>query len=277
MALLRGKGTDLEITLADRDAGEALLELERRLSERPDFYRGASAVLTVGKEPLSVEALSAIEGVLRAGGVTIRALRGPREARGLAERCGMAFEESHREEVLEEIARRRRDGARVVRLSEKARSLVPDFEGARADIARRRKRGESSVPRLEVRPVRSAPQGIAAADARTHARYHRGTVRGGQSLHEVGHLVVVGDVNPGAELVATGDVVVFGRLAGVAHAGARGDTEARIYALEMRPTQVRIGAYIAADADERRPSGPEVALVRDGRIVIVPAANGLDG
>ena len=67
--------------------------------------------------------------------------------------------------------------------------------------------------------------------------YHVGTLRGGQSLHNLGNIVVVGDVNPGAELVASGDIVVFGALRGVAHAGAQGDAGARVYAIELAPTQ----------------------------------------
>jgi septum site-determining protein MinC len=78
-------------------------------------------------------------------------------------------------------------------------------------------------------------------------------------------------VNPGAELVATGDIVVFGRLAGVAHAGAQGETGARVYALDLDATQLRIATFIAADpAPGARTPRPEAAFVRDGRIGVVP-------
>ena len=83
--------------------------------------------------------------------------------------------------------------------------------------------------------------------------YHRGTLRGGQALHNLGNLVVVGDVNPGAELVASGDIVVFGALRGVAHAGAQGDRAARVIALELAATQLRIATAIASgDVGPRR-------------------------
>ncbi|MFY9739130.1 MAG: septum site-determining protein MinC, partial [Candidatus Cybelea sp.] len=90
-------------------------------------------------------------------------------------------------------------------------------------------------------------------------------------LHHTGNIVVVGDVNPGAELLATGDILVFGRLAGIAHAGAQGDDSARIYALDLDPTQLRIATSIAADAEPKRRSTPvpEVAIARDGRIVVL--------
>ncbi len=96
------------------------------------------------------------------------------------------------------------------------------------------------------------------------------TLRGGQTIHYAGHVVVMGDVNPGAEIVAAGDVMVWGRLRGVVHASASGDDEAIVCALRLAPTQLRIGKYIARAPDEHREPerGPELARVRDGRILI---------
>jgi septum site-determining protein MinC len=102
--------------------------------------------------------------------------------------------------------------------------------------------------------------------------YHRGTLRGGQALHNLGNLVVIGDVNPGAELVASGDIVVFGALRGVAHAGAQGDRSARVIALELAPTQLRIATLIATSDAGPKPRGPEHASIADERIVVVPFA-----
>jgi septum site-determining protein MinC len=99
-------------------------------------------------------------------------------------------------------------------------------------------------------------------------------LRGGQSLQHVGNIVVIGDVNPGAELVAGGDVVVVGALLGTAHAGAQGDDAARVIAIEMMPTQLRIATYIAVDDTGRRPTEPEEAYVKNGRIVIASVKAG---
>ena len=57
--------------------------------------------------------------------------------------------------------------------------------------------------------------------------------------------VVLGDVNPGAEIIAEGDVVVFGALRGLAHAGAGGERTARIWALSIEPNQIRIADLVA--------------------------------
>jgi septum site-determining protein MinC len=100
--------------------------------------------------------------------------------------------------------------------------------------------------------------------------YHSGTLRGGQTLQQVGNIVVVGDVNPGAELVASGDIVVFGALRGTAHAGAQGDATARVIALELAATQLRIATFIAADDGKRKARGAEVAFVENERIAIAP-------
>jgi septum site-determining protein MinC len=95
----------------------------------------------------------------------------------------------------------------------------------------------------------------------------RHTVRNGRSVHSEGHVVVVGDVNAGAEIIAGGDVVVWGRLRGTVHAGATGDESAVVCALHLAPTQLRIAGYITiSPEDKRRKPKPERALIRNGRI-----------
>jgi septum site-determining protein MinC len=99
----------------------------------------------------------------------------------------------------------------------------------------------------------------------------RRTLRSGSTVRHSGHVVVIGDVNPGAEIVAGGDVVVWGRLRGVVHAGADGDEQAVVCALDLSPTQLRIAGCIAVSPNEKRRSpSPEVAAIRAGRIVADP-------
>lgn len=99
----------------------------------------------------------------------------------------------------------------------------------------------------------------------------RRTLRSGQTLRHPGDVVVIGDVNPGAEIVAGGDIVVWGRVRGLVHAGALGSEDAVICALDLAPTQLRIGGRIARSPEEgpREPM-PEMVSVRDGQIVAVP-------
>jgi septum site-determining protein MinC len=97
----------------------------------------------------------------------------------------------------------------------------------------------------------------------------RRTLRSGQALHHTGHVVLIGDVNPGAEVIAGGDIVIWGKLRGTAHAGAMGDETALICALQLMPSQIRIGSLIARPPDRGRPPKvPEVASVQKGRIVV---------
>ena len=96
------------------------------------------------------------------------------------------------------------------------------------------------------------------------------TLRSGQSIHCAGHVVILGDVNPGAEVIAGGDVIVWGRLRGIVHAGAMGDPARCVCALDLSPTQLRIGGHIARPPDERRRRKgprPERAFVSDDQIV----------
>ncbi len=100
---------------------------------------------------------------------------------------------------------------------------------------------------------------------------HR-TVRSGQVVRHAGTIVVIGDVNPGAEVIAEKDVVVWGKLRGVVHAGAGGDESIIVGALYLAPTQLRIGGFIARAPDEKRAQvwTAEIARVRDGQIVVEP-------
>jgi septum site-determining protein MinC len=94
------------------------------------------------------------------------------------------------------------------------------------------------------------------------------TLRSGRKVRSNGHVVVYGDVNPGAEIVAGGSVIVWGRLRGTVHAGANGDENAVVCALDLAPMQLRIANFITVSPqDKRRKPVPEIASVRQGRIV----------
>jgi septum site-determining protein MinC len=252
---LRGRLDGLEVTLAGCDLAEAMEALEARLAEQPSFYRGSSAVANFGETAPSAQDVARLRDLLAGGGIELRALSGSAPAlEALASLEGLRFEST------------------APRLSESARSLVADFSGARKDIAQRRKRGEASVRRAKIEPERTRPAPeLRLVDAPPSTLYHATTLRGGQTLHHTGNIVVVGDVNPGAELVATADILVFGRLAGIAHAGAQGDETARVYALDLAATQIRIATYIAAEDGGKRRSAPtpEAAIARNGQIIVL--------
>jgi len=127
---------------------------------------------------------------------------------------------------------------------------------------------------LERRPPPTLPSPPAGDSDGGAAMVVQRTLRSGQSIRHAGHVVIIGDVNPGAEIVAAGHVVVWGGLRGIVHAGAPdwgGDETALICALDLSPTQLRIAGHITRAPDERRrKTMPEVAAVRDGQIVAMP-------
>ncbi|MFR6290821.1 MAG: septum site-determining protein MinC [Peptococcaceae bacterium] len=98
----------------------------------------------------------------------------------------------------------------------------------------------------------------------------RKNIRSGQKVAYDGTLIVFGDVNAGAELVATGHILVLGTLRGVAHAGCQGDKNAVVYATQLCSLQLRIADMIARAPDgestERRV--PEIARIIDNYLVI---------
>ncbi|PLS78948.1 MAG: septum site-determining protein MinC [Chloroflexi bacterium] len=93
------------------------------------------------------------------------------------------------------------------------------------------------------------------------------TLRSGQVLRHHAHVTIVGDVNPGAEVIAGGSVLVWGRLRGTVHAGALGDSSAFVCALELMPSLLRIADTMARQPDQR-PAGPETARIKDGQIEV---------
>jgi len=117
--------------------------------------------------------------------------------------------------------------------------------------------------------LEATPNGIPFSASET--AYYRSGLRSGQSIRYNGSVVIIGDVNPGSEVVADGNVVVLGALKGMAHAGALGDDKCYIAALELRPTQMlRIGktlSYIPA-ANKREHISPEYAYIENGEVFI---------
>ncbi len=119
----------------------------------------------------------------------------------------------------------------------------------------------------ELKPVTHAEPNTKVSD--THFVF--GTMRSGKSVHFPGHVVVIGDVNPGAEVVAEGNIIVLGRILGFVHAGSAGNDQAIIIANLLKPTQIRISTYISVPPSDDAPihsNVPEKATVTHGEIRI---------
>src|SRR6266699_1466200 len=103
----------------------------------------------------------------------------------------------------------------------------------------------------------------------------RRTVRSGQAIQHESNVVVLGDVNHGAEIVAGGDIIVWGVLRGMVHAGYPNNENAYVCALLLAPVQLRIAHLLSRPPDgaEVQPR-PEVAAIRNERIIVETWVNG---
>ena len=104
-------------------------------------------------------------------------------------------------------------------------------------------------------------------------QFYKGNLRSGQVLETETSIIVIGDVNPGASIVSKGNIVILGSLKGTAFAGASGNEDAFVLALDMAPVQIRIADTIARSPDKPAREGarePKVAFLEDGNIYIEP-------
>jgi septum site-determining protein MinC len=124
---------------------------------------------------------------------------------------------------------------------------------------------------VEESPVASETDGQAQKDPwrSEDTLFLRRTVRSGQAIHHKSNVVVLGDVNPGAEIVAGGDILVWGVLRGMVHAGYPDNEQAIVGSLQLAPVQLRIAHLLS-----RPPEGfaaqprPEVAVIKQGQIIV---------
>ncbi|AVK49597.1 MULTISPECIES: septum site-determining protein MinC [Clostridium] len=102
-------------------------------------------------------------------------------------------------------------------------------------------------------------------------KFIRKTVRSGECINYQGNIVIVGDINSGAEVYAAGNVIVLGRIRGKVSAGTNGNIKAVIAAFLLQPELLKIANVIAMSPDDiQKPSYPELAKIRDGLIIVEP-------
>ena len=119
-----------------------------------------------------------------------------------------------------------------------------------------------SVEQNSARPLVEQADGETASPMLAEPLYLQSTVRSGVEIRHPGTIVILGDLNPGGKAIAAGDILVWGRLRGIAHAGAQGNLQCRITALKMEFTQLRIADAVARPPKLRpRRLSPELAFV----------------
>ena len=232
LVAIKGAKHGLTITLLTGAMPDVLAELDERLTRTAAFLRGAQVTLNVENVNVQASDLSEIDALLQRHQITLRKIA----------------------TTNEELA---------------AAGVALGLTAASADAP-------SEPAPARAMPTRAAPATTPAADTDTteapsaSAIVVRRTLRSGASVQHEGHVIIIGDVNPGAEVIAGGDVIVWGKLRGLVHAGALGDNNALVCALLLAPTQLRIGNTIARTPEEKkRRSAPEMASVREGKIEVV--------
>ncbi|GAB4570771.1 MAG: septum site-determining protein MinC [Anaerolineae bacterium] len=210
------------------------------IDSQQEFFKGARLVLEVGERALRRQDISTLQHMLLDRGVLLVAILSKNTTTmSTARKQGLL--------TALEPARPTRP---VPPSAEAARSAVPET------LLRTQEDGELPPP-------------VSAEETGTAGVLVKRTLRSGRKIRSEGHVVVIGDVNPGAEIIAGGDVIVWGRLRGLVHAGAHGDETATVCALDMAPVQLRIAGHIATSPKEhRRDPRPEIAMIRDNRIVV---------
>jgi septum site-determining protein MinC len=253
----RGTGDGLIIRLDARVGKVDLISaLTQFLDSRRSFLEGNSvAVEWVGGEP-GQAIIDAVEKELEdCFNVRVRPLDEETESTKNAGRVMRLADRVEREQDLDD---------------DPALGLFGGIEGLDLDMS-----GSTSDDRSRVTSDGSAGAAfdVSAWDD-PDARIVCKTLRSGQKIETEHTLVVVGDVNSGAELVAGGDIIVLGSLRGVAHAGAYDETGGGrfIIAMDLQPTQLRIGSIISRGSADGRNSHMEIARV-DGNLIMVEPFN----
>ncbi len=224
------------------DAAALCSELERRVRSAPKMFARAAVVLDLSHllhlpDDGAVDAL--LEAVRSAGMLPVGLAYGTSETEALATRMGLPLIAKFRA-AYEPVA-----------------AVAPAAPPAAAPAA---------TPAAEVAPVEAA-----APEGAQPALFHAGSVRSGQQLYARGRdLIVTGAIANGAEVIADGNIHVYGSLRGRAMAGALGDTAARIFVADFRAELVAIaGQYRVFEQIPDKLEGQSVQCWLDGEKLLV--------
>lgn len=283
-ALLRGTAKGLEIHIIGSAGIDPIIEtVTHRLEEAPSFFRGSDVRIRVESGPLPAGCLGKLDEL--AGKYDLRivevgapppkktkpsaladadadAVPKPNLAAGSAPAPKVAAADDEPLEAFEEaptgLAPNPLAVAAAIALVE-GPAVVPAASELTEVV-----QAPSAAPLV----LASSPVPMVEPETANGPRLVIGPVRSGVILDHQGHLIVFGDVNPGAEVRATGNIVVLGRLRGTAHAGI-GQDVGFILALRLEPQQLRVGRKVARAADSDTPANEaEIAYCTGEQIVV---------
>lgn len=102
----------------------------------------------------------------------------------------------------------------------------------------------------------------------SETKFFRGSLRSGKKIEYEGSIVVLGDVNSGAEVIAGENIVIVGTLRGMAHAGAKGNRKAMISAVSIETPQLRIADIIKEVEKEKEEEKKTYAYIKENQVII---------
>ncbi len=258
---IRGRGNQVVFELPEEEPWEDVLALLRaHLEQARGFFAGEPVAVDLGQRPLDVDGLQQLRDLLAEQKMDLSALMADNDqTQEAAQTLSILLAEATPEETPNYL----RPPWEVLVSAERPERTTDPATGDDAPGD-----GEEEPLAISVDVLPTVPPYI-----------FRGIVRSGQILRHAGSIVLLGDVNPGGQVIAGGDVLVWGRLWGTVHAGALGDARAVVAALDFEPVQLRISQYVARTAKEEseaparwfrrtRIAGPELARVVDEEIVV---------
>src|SRR5262245_49932588 len=255
-AILRGGSKGLEIMVHGRASVDAIASaVADRLAEAPSFFRGCDARVRVEDGPLPAGCLARLDGIAVRFEIKIVEVTAVKPApvpvpvpdQGSSPEAVPAPQPTPEPEAIP-AATASAPISIPITFSEPA--VVPEPAPAAAP-----------EPAPAEAPASDAPLTIV------------GPIRSGVILEHVGHIVVFGDVNPGAEIRSQGNIVVLGRLRGTAHAGIGRDA-GFILSLRLEPQQLRIGRLVARASDSDKASSETEIAHATGDTIIVERYHG---
>lgn len=310
-----GTGDGIVMRIGDQDGrwGDIVRVLASHLARAEGFFQGERVAIEIGSRLLTADDLQQIADVLASYNIAIWAVRTSNpETRRMVHEIGLTTDAQDSPPRSGSPASIPGEAARwEVHLGREGQIPPPPPATAPQDefqppqqiadsIAERaveeniqredRRRQPVTKPVPDTRADAPVPAPVAAEEAEGNQTetevilappyIYRGTLRSGQVFRHAGTVMVLGDVNPGAEVISGGDIFVWGRLRGIVHAGAMGNERAVVCAIDFEPIQLRIAGHIAMSPRavsndpgrwfwrRNRVEKPEVARVIGSQIVV---------
>lgn len=283
LIIFKGSRTGLTVVLNQDEDFECVLDrLAEKFQEADGFLAGSSINIDVGNRNLQLHQLEALKNILMVNKLHLNRIlvggAGSERRRTLGQEVKRLEQEAVREKetASTRTRKKRKRRSKAYQLLKDEVAVALEAPVAEDDV----EEGEEDVEKDDIPVIRYSPMRYGREDVISQEQtiLIQRTIRSGQRVFYPGNVVILGDVNPGGEVVAGGNIIVMGTFRGVAHAGAMGEEGAVVAALRLEPSQLRIAGYItrAPEGDFSSPHHPEIARVQDGIVIIEQYQSGCD-